>query len=200
MTWITEPGFVPPEWEQTQIESGTQERKCDQCNRPKPPRSHHCRRCKTCILKMDHHCPWTNSCVGYYNYKYYLLILIHGTIGMCFVLITSVRSVYNNVFYEAKWNWLVLIAFVVAAGLQLSVLNLAIVHGFLVSKNLTIIEWADMQRNQVTFNPFDKGLFSNFTQVFGDNPLYWLIPTRNGISGNGLSFPVKFSRSIPQQL
>lgn len=22
----------------------------------KPPRTHHCRQCKTCILKMDHHC------------------------------------------------------------------------------------------------------------------------------------------------
>lgn len=22
----------------------------------KPPRAHHCRKCKTCVLKMDHHC------------------------------------------------------------------------------------------------------------------------------------------------
>lgn len=31
-------------------------RKCEKCGQLKPPRTHHCSLCRTCILKMDHHC------------------------------------------------------------------------------------------------------------------------------------------------
>ncbi|EEY55827.1 uncharacterized protein PITG_20533 [Phytophthora infestans T30-4] len=34
-----------------------------------PRRAHHCRECRRCVYEMDHHCPWINNCVGYYNYR-----------------------------------------------------------------------------------------------------------------------------------
>lgn len=45
------------------------------CNRDKiikPPRTHHCRACGTCVLKYDHHCPWVGHCVGAYNHKFFV--------------------------------------------------------------------------------------------------------------------------------
>ena len=30
---------------------------CKKCNNIKNIRIHHCSDCKTCIIKMDHHCP-----------------------------------------------------------------------------------------------------------------------------------------------
>ena len=33
-------------------------RVCQKCGRGKPPRAHHCRVCRRCIRRMDHHCPW----------------------------------------------------------------------------------------------------------------------------------------------
>jgi hypothetical protein len=33
---------------------------CIYCSKPKPPRAHHCRSCKMCVVDMDHHCPFVS--------------------------------------------------------------------------------------------------------------------------------------------
>eukprot|EP00729_Bicosta_minor_P015138 gene15138-31584_t len=42
---------------------------CKKCETVKPLRAHHCSVCKGCVLKMDHHCPWLNNCVGHENHR-----------------------------------------------------------------------------------------------------------------------------------
>jgi palmitoyltransferase len=59
---------------------------CKKCNKPKPPRTHHCSICKKCVLKMDHHCPWLNNCVGYRNYRYFIGFLLWLSIATFYIL------------------------------------------------------------------------------------------------------------------
>merc|ERR1712193_362521 len=62
---------------------------CRKCVKVKPDRCHHCRVCQRCVLKMDHHCPWINNCVGYYNYKYFYLFILYALLILFWVSSTS---------------------------------------------------------------------------------------------------------------
>mmetsp|Transcript_4497 Transcript_4497/g.9958 ORF Transcript_4497/g.9958 Transcript_4497/m.9958 type:complete len:348 (-) Transcript_4497:418-1461(-) len=59
-------------------------RMCRRCQAFKPPRAHHCSICKRCIIKMDHHCPWVNNCVGIGNHKYFLLFIFYTSLSCAY--------------------------------------------------------------------------------------------------------------------
>ncbi|KAM9348259.1 palmitoyltransferase ZDHHC23-A-like isoform 1-T1 [Symphorus nematophorus] len=49
--------------------------RCPVCKVMRPPRAGHCRTCGSCVLRLDHHCIWINSCVGQANHRSFLLTL-----------------------------------------------------------------------------------------------------------------------------
>lgn len=61
-------------------------RLCRRCNSFKPKRAHHCSICKRCIIKMDHHCPWVNNCVGIGNHKFFLLFILYTCLSCVYAL------------------------------------------------------------------------------------------------------------------
>ena len=62
---------------------------CKYCNEVKPLRTHHCSICDICVLKMDHHCPWINNCIGQNNQRYFLLFLFHSFCYTFFIMILT---------------------------------------------------------------------------------------------------------------
>ncbi|KAK1807020.1 hypothetical protein P4O66_004848 [Electrophorus voltai] len=59
---------------------------CPYCKVVRPPRAGHCRICGVCVLRLDHHCVWINSCVGQANHRSFLLMLV-------FFLLTSLYGI-----------------------------------------------------------------------------------------------------------
>lgn len=68
---------------------------CSRCETYRPPRAHHCRICKRCIRRMDHHCPWINNCVGERNQKYFLQFLVY----VCVLALYSIVLVLGSWIY-----------------------------------------------------------------------------------------------------
>ncbi|KAL4231827.1 Palmitoyltransferase zdhhc16 [Mactra antiquata] len=95
MAVFTQPG-TPPDQNVPEIVSI-----CKKCISPKPPRTHHCTICGKCILKMDHHCPWLNNCVGHNNHRYFFLFCVYMWFGTVYVSWTG-HELFRQHFYGDK--------------------------------------------------------------------------------------------------
>ena len=51
--------------------------------------SHYCKICQSMVPYMDHHCPFTGSCVGFKNYSYFFLWLVYGVMGLGYAIMVA---------------------------------------------------------------------------------------------------------------
>ncbi|XP_034034368.1 palmitoyltransferase ZDHHC15B-like [Thalassophryne amazonica] len=179
---------------------------CDQCQIIKPDRCHHCSTCEKCVLKMDHHCPWVNNCVGFSNYKFFILFLAYAAL-YCAVICATVVQYFIKIWtsdkkqqpdMHTKFN--ILFLFFVAALFFISVLCLLSYHLWLVGKNRTTIEAlrAPIFINGPDKNGFSLGFRRNVAEVFGDEVKYWMFPVFSSL-GDGNSFVTRLVHIDPEQ-
>ncbi|XP_072302314.1 palmitoyltransferase ZDHHC20-A-like isoform X2 [Eucyclogobius newberryi] len=177
-------------------------RYCDSCQVIKPDRCHHCTTCERCVLKMDHHCPWVNNCVGFSNYKYFLLFLGYASlycVSICATVAQYFIKFLKKLLPDTHAKFHILFLFSVAALFFVCIVSLLSYHLWLVGKNRTTIE---AYRAPVFINGSDKNGFSlgfrrNFAEVFGVQPKYWFVPIFSSL-GDGLSFVTRLVHIDPE--
>jgi palmitoyltransferase len=188
---FTDPGSVPIGIDIHTYEKDAQNnvRKCDVCKNIKPDRAHHCSTCRACVLKMDHHCPWVNNCVGWRNYKFFVLFLFYTTLLSLFYAVCTAPFMFSIDFQKLQGEQLqVVIVMLVSLAFGLGLLCFTGQHVSLAMSNKTTLESFD--RNMNNYNPYDIGKMKNWSQVFGNKPILWFLPVISYI-GNGYEYERK---------
>jgi len=173
-------------------------RHCKWCGKYKPDRCHHCRVCRTCILKMDHHCPWIYNCVGYYNYKFFFLLLLYSVIDLWFIASTMSESVVRSMDITVPFIKIFFVLFGETLSLFLGTLISAFFafHIWLMLKAMTTIEFCEKKMPKSgkqepaaadATSVYDQGYYGNITAVLGPDPLTWFLPVEPGV-GDGLNY------------
>jgi len=204
---FAKPGTIPntPQWklsgadgakyETVTVETKRtgQRRHCKWCAKYKPDRTHHCRVCNACVLKMDHHCIFINNCVGFYNHKFFFLLIIYTWCILALMVGTMIPDIKDLNSSMTTWDTFVaLFTFSLAVILLLVFTVFDGLHIYLMLKGMTTIEYCEKNfRNPSTkSNMYSRGCFGNVRAVLGNNPLFWLVPFGRPRS-NGLSFPTR---------
>lgn len=200
------PGYVPIGWRPDREEDEDFLQYCNLCAGFKAPRAHHCRRCKRCVMKMDHHCPWINNCVGHRNHKSFTLFLIFVIIGCSHAAIILILTCLHHLFWDEEFFVIhvndydyisfgpeYLVVFCLAIGLSMGVaVAVSLLLYYQIKSILTnqtgieawILTKADRDRpdDSVFIYPYDLGTFNNVKQV-----MTW----SHDCIGDGLFWPVK---------
>ena len=155
---IQGPGFVPLKWNPKDDSISEFLQFCTFCDGYKPPRSHHCRKCNRCCMKMDHHCIWLGKCVGFRNQASFMVFLfgavfgaLHGTI---MIVLFSYQQLWVRLTIEPNIVLLVMVGSGFGLGTIIAVGVLLYSQIKITLKNETsieswIIEKANWRRKEV---------------------------------------------------
>lgn len=146
------------------------------CNVFKPERCHHCSACNRCVLNMDHHCPWINNCVGFWNRKYFMLLLIYVLIttyyiffSMVYDFVLTIKWEIDTYYYSKSQhdqtillkNMLIQVSFLVNCLIGTLMTFFSKFHVYLVSSNKTTIENLE-KKGKVYRSLYDIGSENNW--------------------------------------
>lgn len=129
-------------------------KRCDKCDYWKGPRYSHCSTCGKCIYKLDHHCMWTQTCIGHCNQRPFYLFCFYMTIGVIQFWYSTIRVSYLlisncNFFgaFEPGVYILWLITCFSAGMVGAMIVGLCFGHSFFVATNFTTLDGMKTRRS-----------------------------------------------------
>ncbi|XP_017779729.1 PREDICTED: palmitoyltransferase ZDHHC6 [Nicrophorus vespilloides] len=190
------PGFLPHKWTPEKEDDISELQYCGVCQGYKAPRAHHCRKCGRCTLKMDHHCPWINNCVGWGNHAHFTYFLLFSVLGCMHATVILSACMYRG-FYRIWYMYytpnipqvqfsissvvICIFSLGLAIGVVFAVGMLLFFQLRSIGRNRTgVEEWIydkAVRRRQNTEKvfkfPYDLGIYQNIKQVvnLSGNPI-----------------------------
>lgn len=124
-------------------------RHCQKCNYYKLPRVSHCSTCGECIYKLDHHCMWTQTCIGHCNQRAFILFCVYMAIGVIQFWISTYRTASFMIggcdarfftVFEPGVYILWAITCLSAGVVGIMIFGLTISHGMMICTNFTTLD------------------------------------------------------------
>ncbi len=120
---------------------------CEKCKQYRPPRAHHCSKCNACVLRFDHHCPWTANCVGLKNHKLFIVFLFWTFICTLDSFISFLVQSRLPAFNTSTFYWVIIFINFSVLG---AVVGLLSYHSYLIIHNSSSLEQPSLKYQ----NPF----------------------------------------------
>ena len=145
---------------------------------------------------MNLHCPWVNNCIGFYNRKFFMQLLLYGSISSLYIVITEgyfLIGTYFKYYSGINLKKFPIICYIVILIVTYRIMKCTIFQFKLVFKNSTSIESLD-EDSKNYYAKFNIGCKQNWEQVFGKNPLLWFcpLPLESGKPvGDGITWKLK---------
>lgn len=155
---------------------------CKICTLIKPERASHCKTCRRCIKKIDHHCAVVNNCVGLNNYKVFINMLIYSILTILFVIVTLIENIkfYLIEFSITYFTCVYIFIIIAMVSIECLLVYFFVFHMGVIFQGITQYE------HTFKFHVYDpeyytkfmnKTKWEKFIDVFGDNTFYWFLPT-----------------------
>ena len=127
------------------------------------------------------------NCVGFHNYKYFLMLLLYSGLSCLLISVTYWESVFHassSLTVGFGYLYSLYVAFFLALVLALVLLSFLTFHlVWLLFPNFTTIEFCEKRKDPSSvyssYSPFSHGCKDNFYATMGRNCLFWFFPFSN---------------------
>ena len=154
---------------------------------------------------MDHFCPWVANTIGFFNRKFFILLLLYTALSTGFLVGTSIGL------YDESTAYMVGVIFLDSL-ICFAVTCFFLNHLHKMLANQTTIEVSQIleilsliyapHALQVKYEPdlqeiYDLGSSRNTQQILGPSPLLWFLPVyASGPVGDGINWPTSNGATV----